>query len=374
MIAWIVLMASLFLALYYAKLFNNLGKIWMYKTSIMPPLIENQIQTVSIVIAFRNEYENLNTLVQSLRSLDFPLTQFELIFIDDQSTDNSSLFLQSLLENSQINYSIFNNPSSGKKSALALGATKAKYEKLLFTDADVAFQPGWIQALLAAQSDTIKMVCGPVVFANNTGFFDKWKQLEFIGLICSGAAYIAANKPILANGANLLINKSDYLELLSKHHGSHYASGDDVFLLHTLHEKHPGSISFAFDKEAIVRTNSPQNLLAFVQQRLRWASKATGYKNADSIFLSVFVLLYSLMILVSLILSFWQYYFLLAFLVLFSVKLLTDWLFFKRCLPFYNLQNERYNYLLGCLIHMIYIPVIAALTFIVRPTWKGRKI
>lgn len=376
MAAWIILFSSIFLALYYAKLFGNLAKIWRIKTIESTVLVANYTSQVSIIIAYRNETTNLNNLIQSLALLQYPKSQFEILFINDNSTDQSASELKSLLDTTALDYTLLNSVEIGKKAALHLGVSKAKYNQILFTDADVEVQPNWIQAMLSAQTSSTKMVCGPVLFKNNTGFFNKWKQLEFIGLMSSGAAYIAANKPIMANGANLLIDKSTYLQINSnvKTHGADYASGDDVFLLHNLHAQQPGSIAFAFNKQAIVSTNSPEDFKSFINQRLRWASKAKGYKNTDSLFLSLFIALFHLGLVLFFILSFWKFYFIPAWMILLTTKFFSDYRFFKNCLPFFGLQDVRYNYLLSVLMHIFYILVIGFLSLFVSATWKGRKI
>lgn len=45
--------------------------------------------TFSICIAFRNESENLPALLKSLKALNYPKDLFEIILVNDYSTDNS---------------------------------------------------------------------------------------------------------------------------------------------------------------------------------------------------------------------------------------------------------------------------------------------
>lgn len=374
MIAWIILIFSIFLAFYYYRLFDNLAKIWKFKTEEKQTKNANQQATVSIVIAYRNEFDNLTPLIESLSNLNYPRDRFEVIFVNDNSTDKGDELVASLMNDTTITYSLFDSTSEGKKAALILGASNAQLDYLLFTDADVIVPPNWIEALLQSLSEKGKMVCGPVLFENDKGFLQKWKQLEFIGLISSSAAYITANRPIMANGANLLIDRNTYLQLIDNVQGTSYASGDDVFLLHSLQATQPGSISFAFNKDAIVKTNSPTGLKAFISQRLRWASKAKVYKNKDSQFLSLFVFIYPLFLVLFAVLSWWKYYFIPAFIILLMAKMITDFRFFKSCLSFFNKTEVRYNYTLSILVHIPYILIIGCLSLFIKPNWKGRKI
>ena len=88
---------------------------------------------LSILIACRNEINNLPNLLESIENQTFKPD--EVIFVDDNSTDETYNFL--------INYSkkynyikVIKNSGKGKKSALIEAAKIATSKYLLFTDAD----------------------------------------------------------------------------------------------------------------------------------------------------------------------------------------------------------------------------------------------
>lgn len=115
---------------------------------------------VSIVIPARNEEKNLKSLLPSLLNLDYP--KFEVIVVDDQSTDQTAFVAR------QFDIQVFNCPPkpagwSGKNWACSQGATLAKGELLLFTDADTIHLPSSLQMTVQAllQSDAQLLTVPP---------------------------------------------------------------------------------------------------------------------------------------------------------------------------------------------------------------------
>ena len=137
-------------------------------TSISPDLREMKT-TFSIVIPFRNEEDQLTALLQSLAELDYPQEDFELILIDDDSTDASVSIIEGFAANHSLPLSILNNDrlsASPKKDALATGIAKARFEWIITTDADCILPKMWLNAYDSAIQDQpkLKFVAGPVCF------------------------------------------------------------------------------------------------------------------------------------------------------------------------------------------------------------------
>jgi glycosyltransferase involved in cell wall biosynthesis len=98
---------------------------------------------VSIVVAARNESQHLEQSLRSLAGLDYPF--LEIVSINDRSSDDTGKIMDRAAEgNSKIRVThISELPEGwlGKSHALHLGAQRASGELLLFTDADVSFDP-----------------------------------------------------------------------------------------------------------------------------------------------------------------------------------------------------------------------------------------
>ena len=93
---------------------------------------------ISVIVCAKNEAENVKNFVPILAEQDYP--QFELVLIDDASSDNTlEIFEEFEKQYSNIKLvKVENNEAfwGNKKFALTLGIKAAKYEYLLFTDAD----------------------------------------------------------------------------------------------------------------------------------------------------------------------------------------------------------------------------------------------
>lgn len=99
--------------------------------------------SVSVIAPARNEARNIEQAVRSLLALDYPLLQVTVV--DDRSTDGTGAILDRLAEEfPRLNIvHLHELPAGwlGKNHALQWGADRSNGEWLLFTDADVVFEP-----------------------------------------------------------------------------------------------------------------------------------------------------------------------------------------------------------------------------------------
>lgn len=107
-----------------------------------PPELDHW-PSISLIAPARNEERNIERAVRSLVQLDYP--ELEITIADDRSTDGTSTILNRLArEFPQLNIvHLAELPAGwlGKNHALQLGADRSRGEWLLFTDADIVFEP-----------------------------------------------------------------------------------------------------------------------------------------------------------------------------------------------------------------------------------------
>ncbi len=246
--------------------------------------------SVSVIVPFRNEAQHLEGLVKALRQQTYPY--FEVVFVNDHSTDTSEQVLAKLLSDVGFDYQLLSlSGATGKKAAISQGVRAAKGETILTTDADCVFTEHWIERMVGAFTDsTIQMVSGPVKLVGRS-LFQKWQQMEFSVLIATGAASISWQKPSMANGASLAYRKSVFHAVAGFDGVDTIASGDDELLMMKVHKAYPGSIRFAKDQDAVVTTEALGGWTEFRNQRLRWAGKWRYGKRQVAVIgaLSVFV-------------------------------------------------------------------------------------
>lgn len=106
---------------------------------------------LSIVIAARDEAHTLRKSLPKLLALNYPSVEF--ILIDDRSTDSTGALFDDLASQDERVHVIHctSLPAGwlGKVHALSLGERRAEGEWLLFTDADIHFEPQALEHAIA---------------------------------------------------------------------------------------------------------------------------------------------------------------------------------------------------------------------------------
>ncbi|MCK4311492.1 MAG: glycosyltransferase, partial [Candidatus Cloacimonetes bacterium] len=207
--------------------------------------------TYSILIACRNEEKNLPKLFESLKKLDYLKEKFEIIIVDDVSTDNSLELIKEFCK-ININAKYFHlsekhSDYKGKKAALKLASENAKYDILIFTDSDCSVHPEWLKSYNNYFADNIGMVVG--------NYFEiKTNPLRiFSNQMSSGiyASTIGLGIPFSAAGGNLAVKKTAFDEIGGYEKIKRYQSGDDKLLLKLIHK---AGWKIAYNHEQLVDT------------------------------------------------------------------------------------------------------------------------
>lgn len=345
---------------------------WINTPTFSPDAHENISKClISVVIALRNEEENLPELLSSLMLQDYPNNKLEVILINDHSRDSSVSIINQTIYNRK-NYKLINLPEEirGKKAAISLGYEKANGELIAITDADCIIQPDWISTLNSFYQNrgNPDVINGLVDMTPANGIMQKSFRLDFLSLLVSSVGAAFLNHPIFNNAANLSIKKNLAINLNLQ---NKLASGDDVFLLHEF-KKQKKRIEVLKNNKHLIKTSPPQSLSEFFWQRMRWASKASSYTDRDAILISWLVFLTNLILLSA--------YFVFPIsglykplLLTFGVKLLADLFLFLSCRSFFNLKIS--DIVLVPVLEIVYPCYIVSMAIYskIKPfQWKGR--
>ncbi len=326
---------------------------------------------VSIIIACRNEEENIQQFLNCLVAQKYPKNKTEIIIIDDHSEDNTVTFIKKkIAKNNHIKYLQLPPGKIGKKEAIAYGIENSTSEIILTTDADCEMKENWICSMVSYYINyQPKLLSGPVTLKKTPGLFQNFQSLEFLSLVGAGAGAIGLKKPIMNNGANLLFEKKLFLE---SNQYKDYASGDDIFLM--LHTKgnYRKEIHFIKSKDAIVYTNGLNKISSFFNQRIRWTSKSKAYSDFDITFTAIIVSLINSMLVLTILLSFWERSFFFTFLIIFMVKSIVDLVILIPVSSFFDKRNLIWLFFPLQLIYPFYILATVILGLIGIFKWKNR--
>ena len=244
---------------------------------------------VSILIAARNEAENIERLLDSITANVYNKSKYEIVVVDDHSEDHTHETVEKWIANNGVNAKLISSSGLGKKSAIVDGLKVCENEIILQTDADCIVSKYWIETMSAQfNKPNIKLVAGPVELHPLFGLFEKIQGLEFSSLIASSIGLSQNGWSIMANAANLAYLKSAREQLTFNEKSE---SGDDVFFVQHLLNTLPKSIVYLSERVSLVSTQPATTVEQFIDQRARWASKTGEYPNAKGKFIAVYVLL-----------------------------------------------------------------------------------
>ncbi len=335
--------------------------------------------TVSVVIAVRNEEHNISGCLHDLLHQDFHNENYEIIVVDDHSTDNTAREIQKVSSLSErikmISLAKSQDESMGKKAALVSGILKAKGDLIVTTDADCRLPATWLQSLVVYY-ETCKpvMISAPVVFAPQTNFCGKFYELEFIGLVVAGAGAIGLKMPLMCNGANLAFSRHSFLEFHNSGSGKSWASGDDMFLMHWIRKNYGARvIHFLKYDKAVVSTRAPENIREFLRQRIRWSSKTKAYPGTFTAFIASIVLLNSVMLIGGTILLFFSPHLVYPVIAGWMLKFISDRILLGTATDFFRRRNLLNWFVLFQVMQVIYVVIVAFKAGFSGNRWKGRK-
>lgn len=329
---------------------------------------------ISVVIAARNEEENIGELLRSIGSQTYPKDLFEVIVVDDHSNDNTAAIASGFSFVKLISLQ-FENINSYKKKAIETGIAAASGDLVVITDADCIVRPAWLRTIASFKEETNAVfIAAPVVIENKPTLLQTFQALDFMVLQGITAASVQKRIHNMCNGANLAYERKVFFEVFGFTGIDHIASGDDMLLMQKISNRFPGHISYLLSGEAIVKTQPAKTWKEFFNQRIRWASKATDY-NDIKIFSALFlVYFFNCALLALLIVGFWRPYTWIAFLAILIGKIAIELVLIYPVAKFYNKQKLLNLFPLYQPLHIIYTVIAGWLGTFGSFEWKGRTV
>jgi Glycosyltransferases, probably involved in cell wall biogenesis len=339
---------------------------------------------VSIIIPARNEEKNIITCLNHLLLQNYPKNLFEIIIVDDSSTDHTAELVEKFIlvnEYHGIKIRLLKLSETAiisgyKKAAIKHGILNSSGNLIITTDADCESGEKWISSIASMyEAEHPKMIVAPVKIVTNNTFFSRLQALEFQSMIASTAGAIGMNRPIMCNGANLAYSREAFFAVGGFDGNENFASGDDLFLLFKICNRFDyQSIKFLKDSNAMIMTQPMKTYKDFLSQRLRWVSKSKGYKNITIIITAMVVYLFNLVLIAGLMISFFNAQFINLEISLFLLKILFDFPLMLSITRFAKQQNLMWFYLPLQVLNSFYTVGIGLVGNFVRTSWKGRKL
>lgn len=284
LIAYGALVVLLVLQLYYILFIYS--KLSRYKVKSFQ---ENEnLPPASVIICASNEESNLKKFLDSILQQDYP--NFEVIVVDDHSTDDSkwllkkfkkqysNLYVVEIKEHIRLKHS--------KKFALTLGIKAAKYEHLVLTDADC--EPAsnlWLREMVGAYNEETEIVLGYSPYFKQKGFLNKLIRFETTHTAMSYLSYALKHNTYMGVGRNLSYLKTLFFKGKGFNTHMHIKSGDDDLFVNQ--NATSQNVNIAIHKDAHVYSIPKTTWKAYNKQKARHASASVAYKKKHQFMLGL---------------------------------------------------------------------------------------
>lgn len=353
------------------------------------PSLDAELPFITVVVPARNAASTLVPLLQELNGQGYPRESYEVLVVDDHSSDGTAELVQRFAQNWSALRLLQATEGQGKKAAITLGVQEARGELILLSDADVRMGHLRLATIASYWSkEQPALLLMPVHSSGGQGVLGWVQRKEQAALQAASIGSALLGKPVLANGANLAFSKVAFRRV-GGFQGDRHASGDDMFLLQRMLRQGLKVAALA-DPEVHVRVSPEDSWSGFFAQRLRWAGKMWAYRDSSGLlaataalllpwallFASLWVLrelqlgqgaLYSL----SLILGAWAVY-------VFPILRLVQSMERKHAealgAPEPARSDGSWSTMPALVLFSLYAPAIAIMSIFVRPLWKGRRI
>lgn len=247
-------------------------------------------EPVSVIICTKNELKNLKKHVSFWLNQNY--SSFEVIIVNDQSTDKSHEFLE-LLKNEHHNLKILNIDTEeskelkGKRNALYKGIETSQNDYILLTDADCKpLSRNWIKEMTKAFiNDKTDIILGYSPYKKTKGLLNKLIQFETLLTAMQYFGFTEFGIPYMAVGRNVAYRKS----VLSKElfiNSNLSIGGDDDLVVQQIANKH--NTQYTLEKESLTESIAPVTFKEWFLQKKRHLSAGKHYKNQFKFILSGF--------------------------------------------------------------------------------------
>lgn len=364
----------------YAVLIAYYERLFIRLKSFKPASLTTATK-FSVIIPARNEEGNIEACIRSILNNDYPPELYEIIIADDFSTDGTTDIIKSLQQQYnniklvQLADFVISKLNSYKKKAIELCIEQAANDWIMTTDADCIVPVQWLSYYNAyIQQTNSVFVAAPVMFTNSGSFISIFQSLDFISLQGITAASVSAGFHSMCNGANLAYSKAAFKAVNGFKGVDNIASGDDMLLMHKIHKQFTGKVGYLFAQEAIVLTAPMPDWKSFINQRIRWASKATSYQDKRIFWVLLLVYLFNVYLFVLPFTAFFFPSFFIFWLLLLVAKTFAELDFMRPVAKFFG--NKQLLWWFGVMqpFHVLYTVISGWLGKFGKYQWKNRTV
>ena len=252
---------------------------------------------VTVIVSAHNEANRIQPLLDCLAKIDYPADQWEVVIVDDRSTDDTArLVLKAAETNPRVRLmQVAACPPevAPKKYAILSAINATEGDIIVTTDADCRPGPGWLKSMVGAFRKDIGVVLGfsPIIGSpENTKFLPGFQWLDSLSLAATAAGATGWRRGVTACGRNFAYRRQAYEQADGFGSTITLGSGDDDLLMHRILGRLTWRIGYAQGERAAVPTAPAATWGELFQARIRHASKMRHYPlNVQALGLLLFL-------------------------------------------------------------------------------------
>ena len=250
---------------------------------------DNYYLPVTIIIAARNEEDNLFKNLPSILEQDYPT--FEVLVVNHQSTDETNHILRAYQEKykhlkvTEIGKNI--HLIHSKKFPITIGVKGASYKHLVFTDADC--QPAsdqWLKLIAGKFDPKIELVLGYGPYEKKSGFLNTLIRFDTAFIASNYFSFALAKMPYMGVGRNMAYTKKLFEDTKGfKSHYSIQSGDDDLFIQEAAHK---GNFAIQIHPESYCYSEGESSWVDWKNQKQRHLTTSPHYKVFHKVLLGIY--------------------------------------------------------------------------------------
>ncbi len=340
------------------------------KSLRLPIKSSSEYPFISVIVAAKNEERIIGKCIESLKQIKYPENKFEIILVNDRSTDNTrKIMTDNSANNSFIKVidSDLNSSIKSKANAINTGIKFSKGSIIIQTDADCTVNDKWILTTQRYFDDTTGLVCGFTQINPDNSLFAKVQSLDWLYLQTLACSSAGIGMPMSCIGNNLSIKKSVYEEI-GGYSNIKFSVTEDLALLKTIKKQNKYKIKYPVNPDCLVLTNECNSIKELFSQKKRWFRGGAGINSLGYI---TGILLY---LTNTVLLTGWIYLHPLAYLLFFILKSYSELILILPVYKRLEIKKLLKYYPLFSIYFALY-GIILPITFLTgkKINWKGDK-
>ena len=350
-------------------------KVVLFKVGIAKAQKIRTVQhtpSVSVIVAARDEEQNISACLDALAQIDYPKEQFEIIVVDDQSTDRTGEIIREhcatmtnlvpMTTSGQVD-SLF-----GKANAVAQAIDKASGEIILTSDADCLVPVSWIKDTVKYYTKDVGCVCGFTLLKYRS-ILSGMQSLDWAYLLSIASAGVGWKYPLSAVGNNMSFRKKAYDDV-----GGYVGVGpsvtEDFVLFKAIGYQTKWSVAYPLDPRTLVWSEPCAGWKEIFAQKKRWARGGIKIHFLGYLIMTIGFLMSALVLVYPWIGTHIWYW-----LGALGVKWIADAFLLQSPLGALRQKKLFKYYIVYELYYVLYVVLLPfVLLFTGRVIWKGRKL